>query len=75
MRHSADYLELFSTSWSRGSGSCRRPSRAKGSRRATGSRDFYEGKLAAAQYWIRTELPKIAALVALCRETKTATRG
>jgi butyryl-CoA dehydrogenase len=29
---------------------------------------FCEGKLAAAQYWIRTELPKAEALVVLCRE-------
>ena len=30
-------------------------------------RDFYEGKLAAAQYWIQTELPRVGALGALCR--------
>ncbi|HEY3595052.1 MAG TPA: acyl-CoA dehydrogenase [Polyangiaceae bacterium] len=29
--------------------------------------DFYRGKLGAAQYWIRTELPRVAALAELCR--------
>jgi len=29
--------------------------------------DFYEGKLCAAQYWIRTELPRVSQLAALCR--------
>ena len=28
--------------------------------------DFYEGKLCAAQYWIRTEVPRVAQLGALC---------
>ena len=31
-------------------------------------RDFYEGKLCAAQYWFATELPRIDHLVRLCRE-------
>ena len=30
-------------------------------------RAFYEGKLAAAQYWILTELPRVGTLGALCR--------
>jgi butyryl-CoA dehydrogenase len=29
--------------------------------------DFYRGKLGAAQYWIRTELPRVAPLAELCR--------
>jgi butyryl-CoA dehydrogenase len=29
--------------------------------------DFYEGKLCAAQYWIKTELPRAAHLAELCR--------
>jgi len=33
-----------------------------------GPEAFYRGKLAAAQYWIRTELPRVAALAALCAE-------
>ena len=28
---------------------------------------FYAGKLAAAQYWINTELPRVGTLGALCR--------
>ena len=35
--------------------------------RGQGAPDFYEGKLAAAQYWIHTELPRVSLLVALCR--------
>ena len=36
------------------------------------SRDagYYRAKLAAAQYWIRTELPRIRHLAALCRDAE-----
>jgi butyryl-CoA dehydrogenase len=33
-------------------------------------RDFYEGKLAAAQYWVNTELPRVGTLGALCRSNE-----
>ena len=38
--------------------------------RGRASRDagYYEAKLAAAQYWLRTELPRIDHLARLCRE-------
>ena len=61
--HSADYLELFSIRGDRaGSGSSRPPPRAPAlAARPRPPPTFYEGKLAAAQYWLRTELPRIAA--------------
>ena len=70
LRHSADFLELFSTyvvswQWLLQAATAREALRREG-----GSRDHYEGKLAAAQYWIRTELPKNEALVAICRENE-----
>jgi len=59
--HSVDYLELFSTvamSWLW----------IKQATAAIGQdSDFYRGKLQAAQYWIKTELPKIEHLAELCR--------
>jgi butyryl-CoA dehydrogenase len=67
--HSADYLELFSIFivawlWLRQATAAREGIL----RGASGSDlDFYEGKLCAAQYWIRTELPRVAQLAALCR--------
>jgi butyryl-CoA dehydrogenase len=35
--------------------------------RSAADADFYEGKLCAAQYWIATELPRVAHLAELCR--------
>jgi butyryl-CoA dehydrogenase len=35
--------------------------------RGDGDGDFYRGKLCAAQYWIRTELPRVVHLAELCR--------
>jgi alkylation response protein AidB-like acyl-CoA dehydrogenase len=70
LRHSADYLELFSTyavawQWLLQSAAAK-----KGLAHDAGTRDHCDGKLAAAQYWIRTELPKNEALVTLCRENE-----
>lgn len=69
MLHSSDYLELFSTFivawlWLEMAAVAR-----EGLNRGAsgGDADFYEGKLCAAQYWIRTELPRVAHLAALCR--------
>lgn len=68
-RHSFDYMEMLSivvVAWrwieqaaAAKEGLARAPSSA--------DRDFYEGKLAAAQYWIHTELPRVGTLGALCR--------
>ncbi|MDL2718676.1 MAG: acyl-CoA dehydrogenase [Acidobacteriota bacterium] len=70
--HSADYLELFSTyavawQWLLQAAAAKEGLAKGGEPR---DHDHLEGKLAAAQYWIRTELPKNAALVTLCRENE-----
>ena len=61
--HSSDYLELFSTAvvgwmWL---------AQAAAAREAKREDPFYRGKLAAAQHFIATELPRLAHLAALCR--------
>jgi butyryl-CoA dehydrogenase len=67
--HSADYLSLFSivvVSWMwLWQGTVAKEALARGA--AEGDADFYEGKLCAAEYFLGTELPKVDALVALCR--------
>lgn len=65
LRHSADYLEAFSIAviawqW------LLQAAAAKEGIAKSGSTPFYEGKLCAAQYWIRTEVPRIPALLDLC---------
>jgi alkylation response protein AidB-like acyl-CoA dehydrogenase len=70
LRHSADYLELFSTYAVAWQWLLQAAAAKEGFARKGGTQDLYEGKLAAAQYWIRTELPKNAALVILCRENE-----
>ena len=67
MRHSADYLSLFAIVivgwlwlWQ---ATLAKEALARGA----GDADFYEGKLCAADYWLVTELPKVAALAELCR--------
>jgi alkylation response protein AidB-like acyl-CoA dehydrogenase len=68
MRHASDYLELFSTvviawQWLELAAAAR-----EGLARGAGPRDgFYRAKLAAAQYWIATDLPRIHHLAHLCR--------
>jgi butyryl-CoA dehydrogenase len=68
MRHSVDYLDLFSTvvvSWQW----LLQAAVAKEKLVAGAGHDapFYEGKLCAADYWIKTELPRIEHLALLCR--------
>jgi Acetyl-CoA dehydrogenase C-terminal like/Acyl-CoA dehydrogenase, C-terminal domain len=67
MRHSADYMELFSIAavawqWLRQAAAA-----SEGLKRDPASSDFYQGKLAAARYWFATEVPRIDQLCALCR--------
>ena len=67
MLHSADYLEAFSTlvvgwQW------LLQAAAAREGIAKSGASAFYEGKLCAAQYWFRTEMPRIPALVKLCAE-------
>jgi alkylation response protein AidB-like acyl-CoA dehydrogenase len=69
--HSADYLELCSIwviAWQwLAQATAARAGLAAG---RAGDAGFYEGKLAAAQYWLRTELPRVAHLAALCRDAE-----
>ncbi|HEY2030640.1 MAG TPA: acyl-CoA dehydrogenase [Myxococcales bacterium] len=65
LRHSADYLELFSIvavgwQWMLHAAAAKEA-------RGPASETFYAGKLAAAQYWFNTEIPRVAQLAALCR--------
>jgi alkylation response protein AidB-like acyl-CoA dehydrogenase len=72
--HATDYLDLFSTvviawQWLE-LAAVAREALAGSLPRGRAARDasYYQAKLATAQYWIRTELPRIDHLVALCRE-------
>jgi butyryl-CoA dehydrogenase len=69
LRHSADYLSAFAIVvigwmwlWQ---GAAAKEALSRGASGPDG--EFYEGKICACEYWIATELPKVAALVALCR--------
>ncbi|MFO0607139.1 MAG: acyl-CoA dehydrogenase [Polyangiales bacterium] len=67
--HATDYLDLFATvcvawQWIRQAAAAKR-------RLADGTgTTFHEGKLRAAQYWVRTELPRVTHLAALCRDAE-----
>jgi butyryl-CoA dehydrogenase len=66
--HSADYLDLFSTVvvawlWLLQAAAAREALSA-----GRGSPDMLQGKLAAAGYWLRSELPRIGPLVAACHD-------
>jgi alkylation response protein AidB-like acyl-CoA dehydrogenase len=72
--HATDYLDLFSTvviawQWLEVA-AIAREALAGSLPRGRASRDegYYRAKLATAQYWIRTELPRIDHLAALCRD-------
>jgi butyryl-CoA dehydrogenase len=72
--HATDYLDLFGTvviawQWLE-LAAIAREALAGSLPRGRASRDagYYQAKLAAAQYWIRTELPRIDHLAALCRD-------
>ena len=74
LMHATDYLDLFGTvaiawTWLE-LAAIAREALAGPLPRGRAARDagFYQAKLAAAQYWIRTELPRIDHLAALCRE-------
>jgi len=69
MRHSMDYLDLFSTfvvswQWLLQAAVAKEKMAQSPS---TSSLEFYEGKLCAAEYWIKTELPRVEQLANLCR--------
>ncbi|HZS41796.1 MAG TPA: acyl-CoA dehydrogenase [Polyangia bacterium] len=70
MSHSADYLELTSLVivgwlWLRMAAVAR-----AALERGAPDGDFYRGKLSAAQYFLATELPRVAHLAALCRDAE-----
>jgi butyryl-CoA dehydrogenase len=69
MRHSMDYLELFSTvivswQWLLQAAVAKEKMAQSPS---PSSLEFYEGKLCAAEYWIKTDLPRVEQLANLCR--------
>jgi butyryl-CoA dehydrogenase len=72
MRHSVDYLEMVSIVVVAWQWALLAAVAAEGLSRAPSAddRDFYEGKLAAAQYWLLTEVPRVGALGALCRSNE-----
>ena len=67
LRHSVDYLELFSILVVAWQWLAMAAAAKEGLARGQGPVDFYEGKLCAAQYWIATEVPRIRELATLCR--------
>lgn len=70
MAHSADYLSAMSllvVSWI---WLQQATAAHKGLRDRPEHADFYRGKLQAAQYWLRTELPKVSHLVRLAEEVE-----
>jgi len=67
MRHSSDYMELFSIAAVAWQWLVQAAAASEGLKRDPASSDFYRGKLAAARYWFATEVPRIDQLCALCR--------
>ncbi|QSQ20519.1 acyl-CoA dehydrogenase [Pyxidicoccus parkwayensis] len=67
LRHSADFLDLFSVLAVAWRWLAQAAAAKEGLARGGGDADFYEGKLAAAQYWFATEVPRIPLLASLCR--------
>ncbi|CAM4180304.1 acyl-CoA dehydrogenase [Corallococcus sp. ZKHCc1 1396] len=71
LRHSADFLELFSVvavAWRwLAQAAAAKEALARDAPASTGDAPFYEGKLAAAQYWFAVEVPRVPLLVHLCR--------
>jgi hypothetical protein len=68
VRHSVDYLEALSITlvgWMWLLSSAVATERL---RKGIGEREHAEGKLCAADYWFRTELPRVFTLSALCRQ-------
>jgi alkylation response protein AidB-like acyl-CoA dehydrogenase len=67
--HSADFLALFSivaVAWQW---------LLQAAVAAPHSGDFYDGKRRAAQYWLRTELPRVTQLAELCRSGEDSYAG
>jgi alkylation response protein AidB-like acyl-CoA dehydrogenase len=72
MSHATDYLELFSTvaiAWQWLEMAAAAQARAAGGHP---DRGFVAAKLAAAHYWMVTEVPRVAQLAQLCRSNETS---
>ena len=67
MRHSSDYMELFSIAAVAWQWLVQAAAASEGLKRDPASSDFYRGKLSAARYWFATEVSRIDQLCALCR--------
>jgi butyryl-CoA dehydrogenase len=67
LRHSVDYLELFSILVVAWQWVAMAAAAKEGLALGKAPAEFYEGKLCAAQYWIATEVPRIRELATLCR--------
>jgi butyryl-CoA dehydrogenase len=67
LRHSSDFLDLFSVVAVAWRWLDQAAAAKEGLARGGGDRDFYEGKLAAAQYWFAVEVPRVPLLIHLCR--------
>ncbi|MFP2931460.1 acyl-CoA dehydrogenase C-terminal domain-containing protein, partial [Pyxidicoccus sp. 3LG] len=67
LRHTADFLDLFSVLAVAWRWLAQAAAAKEGLAHGGGSADFYEGKLAAAQYWFAVELPRVPLLARLCR--------
>ena len=77
LAHSTDYLTLFSIVAVGWQWLAMAAVAAERLRRQPAADDeaFYRGKLAAAHHWMVTELPRVAALAALCRSGETSYSG
>ena len=76
MLHATDYLDLFSTlvvGWQHlecGAAATERLAAAAGNNGGSGSSeevDYLRGRILSMEYWLATEMPRIATLSALCR--------
>ena len=75
--HSADYLEIFSIATLSWQWLILAAAAQEGLTRGGGgdtARDFYQGKLRAAQYWFANELPRVEHLAALCMNGEASYR-
>jgi butyryl-CoA dehydrogenase len=70
LMHSADYLTLFSIVAVGWQWLWQAAVAAEALAAGRNPREFYQGKLKAAQYWLRTEVPRVSALAELCRSAE-----
>lgn len=68
LRHSADYLDMFSTLVVAWQLLLRASAAKKALASGAGDEPFYQGKILAAQYWFASEVPRIEELARLCQD-------